>query len=494
MSHQSKYISIIDLGTGSIRISVYKLTGELVESSKAENPIIYPNTNWAEQDPVLWWNILKKGFLNFPDPIRNNIMAVSVTSQREGIVPVNRNFEPLDNIIIWLDGRAEEEAKYISDVLGKNLVYDICGLVPHPVWSLSKILWLKKNRPGIFRNTYKFLQAEDYIVSRLSGKAVTEFSIASRTCILDVKNKKWSEKILTAFEIDPSKLPELLEPGTMVGTIVPSVAKEFGLNPATNIFTGAGDQQAAAIGSGAVFDGSVSIGIGTSSALSFTLSKPIPDPGKRIILNCAALPGMWEYEPPIWNTGGLIKWFFDELIKETYNFEKILSQTEEIPAGSDGIIVLPYFSGSGSPRWNPSQKGVFFGLTLAHHRSHLLKAVMESIAFEIKYNIESAERSGIKVSNIILSGGASQNKPLCQIISDVLQMKVDISSETEASSKGCFILTKAALEKRKDFLNIFHSVSTNNVTIHPRSDNAFIYENIYKKYVKLGDIFDQNKL
>lgn len=488
----TKYFSIIDLGTGTIRNTIFDYKGNVIECLRSENPVIYPKPGWAEQNTALWWKILMESYHKLSPIVRKNIYAVSVTSQREGIVPVNTDFEPLDNMIIWLDERTGKEAKFIAETLGKDVIYDICGLVPHPVWSLSKILWLKKNKPDIYGKTYKLLQAEDYYLTRLSGRAVTEFSIASRTCLLDVKQKIWSEEILRTFDIDKNKLPELLEPGTLIGKINKKTAKEFQLSNSVAIYTGAGDQQAAALGTGAVFEGSVSIGIGTSSALSFNISVPVSDKSKNIILNCSAIPGMWEYEPPIWNTGGLVKWYFDQLENEsTIDYKAILEKTENIAPGSDGLIALPYFSGSGSPRWNPKQKGLFYGLSLSHNKYHLLKALMESIAFEIKMNVDSVKDSGVKINNIILSGGASQNLPLCNIIADVLQLAVEISAETEASTKGCFILLKAALEGTRDYRGVFLSLKSDKSVIEPKSENADIYKNTYKKYRNLGDLFDK---
>jgi len=474
-----KYISIIDLGTGSIRNSVYDLKGNLAACNRTENPVFYPRPGWAEQDPVLWWKILKESYHALPDRVRTAITAISVTSQREGIVPVNSDFEPIDNIIIWLDGRTGKEAEVIEKKLGRKTIYDICGLVPHPVWSLSKILWLKSHKPEVYQKSCKLLQAEDYFVSRLARKAVTEFSIAN---------------IIKTFDIEADKLPELMEPGSFAGIIHPAVAEEFKLSSRTKIFTGAGDQQAAAVGSGAVFEGSVSIGIGTSSALSFTISRPVPDPSGNIILNFAALPGMWEYEPPIWNTGGLIKWYFDQVEQDNSGYMESLEKTGNIPPGSDGLIVLPYFSGSGSPRWNPDQKGVFYGLTLAHNRIHMLKAIMEGVAFEIKYNIDTVKKSGIAISKIILSGGASRNLPLCRIIADTLQMPLEISAETEASSKGCFILLKAALENNRNYREIFNSMKQENEIISPNTEYAEEYKGIYQKYLELGNLFDKTSI
>ncbi|MBE0653775.1 MAG: hypothetical protein IH594_08250, partial [Bacteroidales bacterium] len=366
------YISIIDLGTGSIRNTVYAMEGEEMWSRRYENPLIQPKPGYAEQDPVAWWDILLRSFIEMPSDIKSRIVAISVTSQREGIVPVDASFMPLGKIIIWLDGRSRSEAAYIGSVLGREQIYDICGLIPNPAWSLSKILWLRNNEPELFNNAYKFLQAEDYFISRLAGKAVTEFSIASRTCLLDVYNKSWSDKILDTFSIPEHKLPELREPGSFVGYIREEIVAETGLPEGTMIYTGAGDQQAAAVGAGAFGEGMASIGIGTSSAISMTIASPVPDAKKKIILNCAALPGKWEYEPPIWNTGGLIKWFYENITGQHQQYEQLIGDAGKIPPGSEGLIALPYFSGAGSPRWDPELRGCFYGLSLAHNQSHML--------------------------------------------------------------------------------------------------------------------------
>ncbi len=187
-------ISVIDAGTGSIRNTIYDLSGRIMDVRKNDNPLIHPNPGWAEQDTAAWWSILKAQFLDLDQATRNQIIAVTVTSQREGIVPVDENFLPLSNMIIWLDGRTAREGEEIVEKLGEQEIYDITGLVANPVWSLSKILWLRKNRKEIYRKAYKFLQAEDYLLSRLTRKAVSELSIASRTCMLEVAQRRWSRQ------------------------------------------------------------------------------------------------------------------------------------------------------------------------------------------------------------------------------------------------------------------------------------------------------------
>jgi sugar (pentulose or hexulose) kinase len=478
------FISIIDLGTGSIRNTIYDLSGRVVDVRKNDNPLIHPEPGWAEQDPAAWWDMVKAQFLDLEPSLRGEIMAISATSQREGIVPVDKDFRPLDNMIIWLDGRTVKEGEEIIDKIGEGAIYDITGLVPNPVWSLSKILWFRKYKNDLYQKAYKFLQAEDYLLSRLTGKAVTELSIASRTCLLDVTHRRWSADILETFEINPGKLPQLLEPGTLIGTLPEAIAKAIGLPPGVKVFTGAGDQQAAALGVGALEEGMVSIGIGTASALSMTLDQPVRPEKHRIILNCAALPGKWEYEPPIWNTGGLVKWFVENIKGKGISYDELISGADAVPAGSDGLIALPYFSGAGSPRWNPELKGGFYGLGLHHKEVHLLRSLMESIAFEIKFNIDSIRSSGIPLKKVILSGGASKNRPLCQIISDVLQTAVEVFVEAEASSRGVFLLVKNALGPDG---GQEASTSPEYLSFTPDPGRKECYSAVYDRYIRLGD-------
>ncbi len=482
-------IAVFDAGTGSIRTTVYDLSGRVVEVRKSDNPLVHPQPGWVEQDTALWWTSIKDQINDLGQDVRDRIIALSVTSQREGIVPVDQVFQPLDNMIIWLDGRTVQEGEEILEELGEEVIYDITGLVPNPVWSLSKILWIRKNRKEVYRKAYKLLQAEDYLLSRLTGRAVSELSIASRTCMLDVEKRRWSDRILTAFDIEANKLPELKEPGAFIGTIPGDITRELGLPDEVRVFAGAGDQQAAALGVGALEEGMVSIGIGTSSALSMTLDQPLRPKNHKIILNCAALPGKWEYEPPIWNTGGLIKWFMENIQGEDQSYEEALSAAASIPAGSNGLIALPYFSGAGSPRWNPGLKGCFTGLGLHHNKWHMLRSLMESIGFEIRFNIESIRSSGISLKKVILSGGASRNIPLCQIVSDVLQSEVEVSVEAEASSRGVFLLARNSLLSDTE-PEMADMSGPDNISFTPDPAAKDIYDAVYKRYIQLGDHFE----
>lgn len=244
------------------------------------------------------------------------------------------------------------------------------------------------------------------------------------------------------------------------------------------------------IGVGAIENGSSSIGVGTSSAISMTLDALVFLKDHQILLNHAALPGKWEYEPPIWNTGGLIKWFHDKIEDEAISYEDLYQNIEAIPLGANGVMVLPYFSGAGSPRWNADMKGGIYGLNLSNNKYDILKAILESIAFEICYNLDVIRASDVELKEVILSGGASKNRPLCQIISDVLNISVQVSKASEASSRGIFVLIKCALLETRDFFSVFKSLKNDIDILIPNKENHQQYQRHYHSYLKLGNAME----
>ena len=481
------YIVIIDLGTGSLRLSVFDPSGRIVETRQAENRTWYPQPGFVEQDPVAWWKDIAGMFRGIPDSVRGKIGVVSVTGQREGITAVNDRYEPMTRLITWLDGRTDRQTEMIRKEFSEEDIYRETGLVHNPVWSLSKILWIRENEPEIYRSCHKFLQSVDYMQSRMTGIAATDVSMASRTCIFKPADRCWSEKILEKFSLSKEKLPTLYEPGEEIGRITRTTAEQFGLGEDVIVVAGAGDQQAAAVGVGTFREGMVSIGIGTASALSVTLSEPVPIPEGKIILNCAAIPGKWEYEPPIWNTGSLIKWFYENIDEKTHSYEQLISGAGKLEPGAEGVVALPYFVGAASPRWNPALAGGFYGLTLAHKKEHLLRALMESIAFEIRHNIEYIESAGVQVKEVSLSGGGTKNKVLCQIISDTLAKPARIFNETEASTWGLYCVVRSRLDPEGSVEKVYSSLDLGFSSLKHDPEKKEKYDTLFKRYLELGD-------
>lgn len=490
---KATYFLIIDLGTSSVRSSIFNSSGEIISSMAEEYPIIHPQVDWAEQDPNLWWskiittvkNVISKTQLN------KEIIAISVTSQREGLVPVDKNCNPLSNCIIWMDKRTTNEYRKIDNLIGQEKIYEITGLRLDPSFSACKLLWIKKIQPEVFTNAYKFLQAEDFILSKLTGQFITEPSIASRTMLLDVKRRNWSEELFNKLQLPMEKMPKLIESGQVIGTLLPEVAQEINLSRKTKIITGGGDQQCTAIGVGALKEGIVSVSIGTASVVSMTINAPRLDPKRNILCCCAALPNKWELEPPIWTTGVLLKWFRDEFYPVSYNI--ISEEATKVGIGADKLITLPYFMGAGSPHWDSSARGAIIGLTLGHKKAHLIRSLMESVAYEIRLNIEEIENLGIKVDRVILSGGGSKSQFWCQMIADCLNKEIVLPEISEAASSGAAILAgvgSGIYNSIEDASSVMIKIKK---TLHPDRLKHEKYSKIYQiyndAYASLKDIY-----
>ncbi|MFA5859273.1 MAG: xylulokinase [Elusimicrobiota bacterium] len=436
---------VVDLGTTSVRSSIIDKFGKTLAFEAREYPIIHPKPDWAEQDPLVWWKNVVITMKAVTAKVKQNkcISAITVTSQREGLVPVDDKCRCLSNCIIWMDKRTVSQAEEVKKVAGTNAVFKLTGLRIDPSFSLCKLLWIKHNKPELYRSAYKFLQAEDYIIAKLTGRFVTEPSIASRTMMLDIRKRVWSRQMFTKFGVDTKKFPEILESGTVVGEVLPSIAREVGLEGVTKVITGGGDQQCAAVGVGAVKEGIVSVSIGTSSVLSMTLNHPVLDPGRKMLCCCAAVPGKWELEPPIWTTGVLLRWCRDVLYENT-NYDDMVSSAVKTGIGAGKLVVLPYFMGAGAPLWNPDARGVFIGLTLGHTRENIVRAVLESVAYEIRSNLEYMEHLGVKIGTVILSGGGAKSRLWAKIVADCIGKRIVLTASAEAATLGAAVLASTS--------------------------------------------------
>jgi xylulokinase len=445
-------ILTIDLGTTGCRAILFNTVGQIVASAYEEYGIIHPRPDWAEQDPYTWWSAVRNTVCRLSE--RGRAVAVSVTSQREGIVPVDGNGQALSNCIIWMDKRTIPQCDRISERIDTSVLFRTTGLRLDPAFSLAKLLWIREQQPSVYAAAHKFLQAEDYLLAQLSGEFVTEHSIASRTMLLDVHQRRWSEDILNRFEIDMAQLPQLLEPGTAIGSLRREVGRELGLPREVLVVAGGGDQQCNAVGAGAVQRGSASIGLGTATAPSVTIHMPVIDPEMRVPCCCAAVPGKWEFEPPIWTTGALLRWFRDQFGHEEIRvarergvdpYEILTAEAATVPPGSDGLITLPYFMVAGAPNWNALARGVLFGLSLGHTRAHVIRSLMEAVAYEVLVNVEAIAQLGWPLDTLHITGGGSRSALWQEILCDVTGRRVALASTEDTPSLGAAVLASVGV-------------------------------------------------
>jgi D-xylulose kinase len=446
------FLVAIDVGTTGCRTVIFNIRGKVLSYSYEEYPSIFPSPSWVEQDASDWWRAvcgtartaLKKARI---DP--HDIQGISITNQRETIVPVDVNGVPLRKAIIWQDRRTTAECGEIARKIGAERIYQLTGLTIDPYFSAPKILWIKKNESNIFSSAHKFLLVHDYVIMKLTGEFATEYSNASRTMLFDIKKLDWSDAICEELQIPKEKMPTLYPSARIIGEVNAKASKETDLPVGTPVVTGAGDQQAAAVGVGVTEPGRVKATTGTGTFILAFLNEPKYDEKRRVLCSCHAVPGKWVNEASIFTTGAVYKWFRDQFAQAEKAeaiqagrdpYELLNEEASKIPAGSRGVMLIPHCMGSGAPHWNPYDKGVMIGFTLGHEKGCLIRAIMEGTAFEIRENVEIMKELETEIRELRITGGATRSQTWNQIQSDITGLTVLKGAVEEATSLGAAIL------------------------------------------------------
>ncbi|WP_457558636.1 FGGY-family carbohydrate kinase [Candidatus Harpocratesius sp.] len=490
----SKYVAALDVGTTGTRCIIFDLSGKEIGRDYKEWQSFYPSPAMVEQDANAWWDAVRKTIFNAIRRSKINsedIISVAITNQRETIVPVDLNGNPLHNAIVWQDRRTTAECDWIKNNIGEDQVYHTTGLTIDPYFSGSKILWFKNHHPDIYSKTHKFLLVHDFILHKLTGKFITDFSNASRTMLFDINQLKWSDDFAVKMEIDLDKMPEAVAPGTEIGTIQSS---DTGFSTSTKVIAGAGDQQCAALGVGVVKPGRMKCTTGTGSFILGYLDKPSFDPQKRVLCSCAAVPGKWVQEASIFTSGAALRWCRDNIgaaesiqaYLETSRgntvdpYDLITDEAAKSPVGANGLLFLPHLAGAGAPYWNPNARGIMFGLALGHKTRDLYRAVLEGVAFEVKKNIKVFSELGLKPQDLRITGGGSRSNLWNQIMADVLGIQCGRGDLEESTAVGASILAAFGAGEYSDLAKAADDMANINHIWTPNPDNALKYEEIFK--------------
>ncbi|HUY01005.1 MAG TPA: FGGY family carbohydrate kinase, partial [Candidatus Deferrimicrobium sp.] len=423
-------VVVIDAGTTGLRTMIFDSIGNEIGRDYQEYKSYYPKPAWVEQNAEDWWravcntatNVIKKTKIN-----PSEVVGISVTNQRETIVPVDAEGNALRKALVWQDRRTIPQCESIREKFGSEEIYRITGLTIDPYFSASKILYIKDNEPNVFSQTYKFLLVHDFIEMKLSGKFITDWSNASRTMLFDIEKHEWSKNICEELEIPIEKMPEPHPSGLVIGELSKTASKETGFLEGTQIISGAGDQQAGAMGLGVISPGRLSCTTGTGTFLIAFLEKPLRDPQKRVLCSCHSVPGTWVMEASMFTTGSVYRWFRDQFSQHEKEkasqkcidpYELLNEEAAQAPVGSNGIIMIPHFAGAGAPHWNPYSRGIIAGLALGHSRGDLIRTILESICFEIQKNIEVMRDLNIPTNEVRVTGGLTRCDNFNQIQAD----------------------------------------------------------------------------
>jgi xylulokinase len=492
------YILGVDSGTTATKVALYDLEGNIIATTTREYQLITPKPLWVEVEIETLWNefvqgtkeVLAKSGIN---PAK--ILAIGISAQGETFVPISKEGKPLRRAIVWLDSRAEEEAKILDEKFDNGKSYRITGQVKLvPTWPAVKIFWLRRNEPDIFEKTFKYLLVEDYLIWKMTGEFVAEGSLLCSTCYWNIVTKKWWNEMLEFINIDETKLPNIRESGEVVGNLKKEAAEQLGLTTDTIVTTGGLDQACGTIGVGNVKPGIFTENIGAALAICAIQEKLTFDPKRRMPVHYFVIPDTYMFHT--FTTGGMaLRWFRDCFCNDEINVAKLANvssyflmdkEAENIPPGSDGLVMLPHLQGAMAPEANPNAKGVFFGITLAHTKAHFARSIMEAIACAIMRNIEVLEDLGVKVTEIRALGGGARSRVWNKIIADVTGRPVITTNHDEdAACMGAAMLAGKAIRVYKDLEEAAEKVVKVRERFEPNLNNFKIYQKVYAKYKKL---------
>lgn len=503
-----KYILAHDLGTSGNKVSLYDNDGSLISSTFCAYNTYYPHNGWVEQYPEDWWAAFKNAtreLLNKSKISKNDIACITFSGQMMSALPVDKKCNPLSNSIIWADTRGVAQA----DRLGKNIdgkeIYKITGHRCSPNYSAAKIMWFLDNKKEVYKNAYKFLHVKDFIIGRLTNAFVTDYSDASGMNLLDINNLDWSGKLVEAAGIDNRKLPELLASSDIAGEVTVKAARETGLMAGTPVIAGGGDGPCAALGAGVINEGSAYNYIGSSSWIGVSSMKPVMDSEMRTFNWVHLDKNRYCPTGTMQAAGGSYSWLKDRLypsdsdmVKEGTNLFKLMDKkAEEVPAGSEGLIYLPYLLGERSPHWNPDARGAFIGLTYKHSRKHIIRAVLEGITFNLKIILNAFEKQ-LSINSIKVIGGGAKGVLWQQILADIYEMPVLVPQFLdEATSLGAAIAGGVGIGLFKNFEIANELIEIKN-TVMPVAENSKIYKKLFpvfkESYKALIPVFDKIKM
>jgi xylulokinase len=496
------FILAHDLGTTGDKATLFDLEGRAVASAFYGYETQYPRPNWAEQNPEDWWSAVCTASQQVTQQARiapAEVAVIAFSGQMMAAVAVDANANPLRSAIIWADTRAVAQAQRWLDTVGMETTYRITGHRASSSYSGEKMLWIRDNQPEIFRQTYKFLQAKDFVVARLTGAFATDRTDASGTNLYDIHTHAWSPMILDAVGLEAALLPEVRASADVVGQVTPQAAAATGLAAGTPVAIGGGDGMCAAVGAGVVRQGMAFNYIGSSSWIGAASTKPLIDPTMRVYTFEHMVPGMYSPNGAMQAAGGAYQWARDVIGLPEKDaaarlgispYELMNLQVEKSPPGANNLLFLPYLLGERSPRWNPDARATFFGLTMRHTRADMLRAVLEGVSFNLRVILDAFREQGLPVDAMRLIGGGAQGRIWRQILADVFELPIQRPVLlAEATSFGAAVAGGVGVGLYPDYGVAEQLTPIHDVT-QPNPEMRAVYGRLYTLFNRAYDAFE----
>lgn len=430
----------LDIGTGGTRAVLVNTEGVLVASAAAEHAAFRsPHPGWAEQDPEDWWRATQEAVREVLRASGAKVDAVGLTGQMHGAVMLDREGQVLRPSLIWCDQRTDEECEWLHTTIGRERLIELTANPALPNFTLTKLLWVRKHEPEVFGRIAHVMCPKDYVRYRLTGTYAIDVQEASGTLLLDVAHRRWSREVAKAAGIDEAWLPELFESPEICARISQEAAKATGLTAGIPVAAGAGDQGAGAVGMGILKPGSVSATIGTSGVVFAATAAPTRDPKGRLHTFCHAVPGRWHVMGVTQAAGLSLRWLRDT-VAAGMDYDALTAEAAKVAVGSDGALWTPYLLGERTPHLDSQARAAFVGLTAQHGRGHLVRAVLEGVAYSLKDTFTLFAELGIPVKGVRLGGGGARGRLWRTIQANVYGFECDVLVAEEGAAFGAALL------------------------------------------------------
>ena len=466
----------IDLGTSSLKGLLVNRKGDIIRSSSREYNVEYPHNGWSQQDPEDWLKAMNAVLTELSEGHRDDIKGISFGGQMHGLVILDENDEVIRPCILWNDGRTEKETEYLNTVIGKERLSQLTGNIAFAGFTAPKILWVRENEPDNFRRLKKIMLPKDYLAYRLTGVFSTDYSDASGTLLLDVEHKCWSKKMLEICSIKEEMLPKLYESYEVTGC----VKREYGL-PNCIVTAGAGDNAAAAIGTGTIHNGDCNISLGTSGTVFISQDKYSVD-DKNALHSFAHANGRYHLMGCILSAASCRRWWLEDILNTNdYNCDEIdIEKT-----GNGNVLFLPYLMGERSPHNDTKIRGAFINLSADTTKAEMSKAVMEGVTFALKDCMEVAANNGLDIRQTNLCGGGARSVAWRQICADILNMPVNLLLTEQGPGYGAALLVMVGNSEYDSLEEAVSNTVKVKTTVYPDRKNADLYKKKYSAFKKL---------
>lgn len=488
------YVIGVDCGTSGTKTVLFDEKGSVIASHTVEYPMYQPKNGYAEQDPADWAAAMVdtiKAVMAKSGVKKDDVCGIGISGQMHGLVMLDKDNNVLRRSIIWCDQRTEAEVAEMNEIVGREKLIEITANPALTGWTAAKILWVKNNEPEIYSKVAHILLPKDYLRFVLTHEYATEVSDASGMQLLDVPNRCWSDELLSAFEIDKSWLGKVHESCEVTGTLTKEMAQTLGLNEGTIVVGGAGDNAAAAIGTGVAEDGKAFTTIGTSGVVFAHTSGIAIDPKGRVHTCCAAVPGAWHVMGVTQGAGLSLKWFRDnfcEAEKETAKYmgvdEYYLMDKEAmtVPVGAERLLYLPYLMGERTPHLDPNARGMFFGLSAMHTKKHMLRAVLEGVSYSLRDCVEVFREMDINVSDMMACGGGGTSPLWRSMLADLYDCPVKTVASKEGPALGVALLALTGAGVYSSVPEACKAVVAVDKIQQPDPANVPVYDSYYQLY------------